>query len=127
MTGPSRAVAAVALVAAACLGPAWLVAAPSAAAGAVRAGGATGQIKSITEPGGRLTVLFGVNGGDSNARLQDGSARLRVGDRQLAAIVRDASTAPPVTRKVLLVIDTSGSMRGRKIDGACGQLAAAEG
>lgn len=80
---------------------------------------AEGHIKSIANEQGQLKVVFGVTGGDSSSKIDPGSVVLRVGTRELHAVVASAgSGGAEITRTVLLVIDTSGSMKGAGITGA---------
>ncbi len=96
----------------------WLSAvAPATAATAATA--TAGRIKSIGYGDGQLKVNFGVNGGTSGAKFDVGSIGLSLDGRALKPAVTDANGGrSPAKRTVVLVIDTSRSMLGSKLDGA---------
>jgi tight adherence protein B len=107
----------------------YFAAASAAAALAVAMSGTAhaddGQIKQVVAADGKVQVVFGAPGLADGESLDPSTAKLRVGDQLLRSTGEPIGTGHArVVRASLLVIDTSSSMRGEKLEAA---KAAADG
>ncbi len=100
------------LVGCAAVGTVLLGAFPAAAA-------ASGHIASISSAAGKLSIVFGGNDLPNGTAIGPDSVRLLVGGRALPVTVAPLTKETTgISRTAVLVIDTSGSMRGEGINGA---------
>jgi tight adherence protein B len=107
----------------------YFAAASAAAALAVAMSGTAhaddGQIMQVVAADGKVRVVFGAPGLADGESLDPSTAKLRVGDQLLRSTGEPIGTGHArVVRASLLVIDTSSSMRGEKLEAA---KAAADG
>ncbi|HVF20998.1 MAG TPA: type II secretion system F family protein [Mycobacteriales bacterium] len=79
---------------------------------------ASGRIREVSSADGVLTVVFSAADLPKGAALDPASIEVTADGKALAAQPIEDAAAAPVLRTAMLVIDTSGSMRGEGIDGA---------
>ncbi len=81
---------------------------------------ASGAISSVVPTGDGLRVQFQVDGLPSDADLLHESVRVALGDEEVSARVSPGGGqhSPQVARRVMLVLDTSGSMAGAPLEAA---------
>jgi tight adherence protein B len=79
-----------------------------------------GQIVQVVAADGKVQVVFGAPGLADGESLDPSTAKLRVGDQPLRSTGELFGKSGPsqVNRVSLLVLDTSGSMRGEPLDAA---------
>ncbi|MEP6695263.1 MAG: type II secretion system F family protein [Pseudonocardiales bacterium] len=89
------------------------------------ASAASGHIAQISSADGKLAIIFGGSDLPDGAMIDAATVQVKVGSRYLPAKAESLSTQPAATAliSVVLVIDTSGSMKG---DGIIGAKAAAK-
>ncbi len=104
----------------------WIIAALGAFVGVATLAAAAspsyagdGRILRITSDAGKVQVVFEAPGLAAGDSLDPSTVHLTVGDRALPASADlVGATTPEVKRASLLVIDTSGSMRGQALEAA---------